>query len=623
MLALSLRPLSLRGRLAPRAAPPAANPPPLLWRAGTLDYDETTRELRVGGERRRIEAKPLRLLLCLLAARGAYVSQRDLLIAGWGNADIPKLGSLQTAMSKLRKTLGEAERDLIEATTGEGYRIAKPVHGPGDAAMPGSARGGVRTRQLALAACLLGAAGFAAAAFEAQRAARERAGLRAVTEFVAKDVLSPLHPGVSGKPNETLDEALAGAAPKIGQRLAGQPLLAAPLYASLAISRDARSDFAAARDAYQQAEADYLAGEGAASPNRLILRLRRASMEARAMTPGSLETARALVAEAKPRMTGLRDRQAEAEAWLLQAEGMIANIDGKVGEALGEFAQSWRIAQTLPGSIDDAAQFQMRHNLAFAEMKTGGWAAARRDFGALAEAQEAAHGALHPFTLKAKLGVALTLYLSGDLPPALTLLNALVPATQTVFGPADPVAFIARRVRAQTLAGLGQYAAAEQDALEVSARAAQTQGAQSFTAIGMNGLAGEIACRAGHAAEGEARLQAAYALSRRTLGADHPMTRSMPAELAACLILDHREAAAARLLAGVDCVAVGGLFGQADYCADVDVLRAAVARAQGRDAEAAALLRSARAHFSAHPTDPFYVGLAARLAAEPRLHAGP
>jgi DNA-binding winged helix-turn-helix (wHTH) protein len=623
MFASNLHPLRRSLKPVRRIAPPAAPPPRRLWRAGSLEFDETTRELRVAGERQRIEAKPLHLLLRLLEARGAYVSQHDLFIAAWGNAEVPKLGSLQTAMSKLRKTLGEAERDLIEVATGEGYRITKPVLGPGDAATPAADHGRLRARHLAAAAMLLGVAATGAAAIEAQRAQREHEGLQAVFEFVSQDVLWPLHPGVSGKPNETLSEALADAAPRIGERLANQPLLAAPLYASLAISLDARSDFPAARAAYAQAEAAYLAGEGASSPNRLMLRLRRAAMEARATTPGSLETARALVAEATPRIATLGDRQREAEAWQLQANGMIANIDGKVADALDDFAQCWRIAQTLPGAFDDATQFQMRHNLAFAEMKTGDWAAARRDFTTLADSETAAHGKQHPFTLKARIGLALTLHLSGDFAPAVALLNELVPAAQSVFGPADHITLVAQGTRAQALAGLGQYDAAERDSLEVSARAAQAQGPQSFTAIGMNGLAGEIECRAGRAREGAARVQAAYETSRRTLGDAHPITRSMPTEIATCLVLDHREAEAKRYLEHIDCAAIGGLFGEADYCADVDVLRAAIARADGRESDASTLLRTAQAHLSPHPADPFYTQLAERLASAPRIHAGP
>jgi DNA-binding winged helix-turn-helix (wHTH) protein len=94
------------------------------WQVGCVTYDEGSRELRVAGERRPIEAKPLQLLLRLLEAEGKIVCQRDLLIAAWGNAEIPTLTSLQTAISKLRRVLGPEETGLIEVASGQGYRLS-------------------------------------------------------------------------------------------------------------------------------------------------------------------------------------------------------------------------------------------------------------------------------------------------------------------------------------------------------------------------------------------------------------------------------------------------------------------------------------------------------------------
>jgi DNA-binding winged helix-turn-helix (wHTH) protein len=98
-----------------------------VFNVGTIQLDESRLELNVDGQRRAIEAKPLALLLALLARAGAVASKRALIEAVWGNADHISEASLTTAMSKLRAALGESGRDLIEVVHGSGYRITQPV----------------------------------------------------------------------------------------------------------------------------------------------------------------------------------------------------------------------------------------------------------------------------------------------------------------------------------------------------------------------------------------------------------------------------------------------------------------------------------------------------------------
>jgi DNA-binding winged helix-turn-helix (wHTH) protein len=94
--------------------------------AGGVQLDEARSELRVNGQRRAIEAKPLVLLHALLTSADAIVSKRALMAAVWGSADHISEASLTTAMSKLRTALG-AERGLIEVVHGQGYRLSLPV----------------------------------------------------------------------------------------------------------------------------------------------------------------------------------------------------------------------------------------------------------------------------------------------------------------------------------------------------------------------------------------------------------------------------------------------------------------------------------------------------------------
>ena len=98
-----------------------------VFRAGLIQFDEARMELLVDGQRRPIEAKPLALLHALLLRAGAVVTKRALIEAAWGNADHVSEASLTTGISKLRASLGEKGRDLIDAVPGIGYRITVAV----------------------------------------------------------------------------------------------------------------------------------------------------------------------------------------------------------------------------------------------------------------------------------------------------------------------------------------------------------------------------------------------------------------------------------------------------------------------------------------------------------------
>jgi non-specific serine/threonine protein kinase len=98
-----------------------------VFRVGAIQVDEAAQELRVDGQRRDLEAKPLAVLMVLLTRAGTRVSKRSLIEAVWGNPDHISEASLTTAISKLRAALGGAGRELIDMVPGAGYRIAAPV----------------------------------------------------------------------------------------------------------------------------------------------------------------------------------------------------------------------------------------------------------------------------------------------------------------------------------------------------------------------------------------------------------------------------------------------------------------------------------------------------------------
>src|SRR6202140_1017419 len=107
-----------------------------MWRFADYEFDEMSRELRVKGRAVELESKPLDLLLQLLLHAGEVVTKEELLESVWPGVTVVD-GSLATAVSKLRKAMGDEERPAILTVPRVGYRLAVPVHCQTIAAPPG------------------------------------------------------------------------------------------------------------------------------------------------------------------------------------------------------------------------------------------------------------------------------------------------------------------------------------------------------------------------------------------------------------------------------------------------------------------------------------------------------
>lgn len=92
-----------------------------LWRV-----DEANRLLSHGTVIRELEAKPFDLLLELLRHAGEVVTKDELLDAVWPGVTVVE-GSLTTAISKLRKVLGDSDNTLIVTVPRIGYRFTETV----------------------------------------------------------------------------------------------------------------------------------------------------------------------------------------------------------------------------------------------------------------------------------------------------------------------------------------------------------------------------------------------------------------------------------------------------------------------------------------------------------------
>jgi serine/threonine protein kinase/DNA-binding winged helix-turn-helix (wHTH) protein len=98
-----------------------------LWRFADYELDELGRELRVKGRVVELEAKPLDILLQLVLHAGEVVTKEELLDAVWPDVMVVD-GSLATAVSKLRKAMGDEDHPAIVTVPRVGYRLAVPVY---------------------------------------------------------------------------------------------------------------------------------------------------------------------------------------------------------------------------------------------------------------------------------------------------------------------------------------------------------------------------------------------------------------------------------------------------------------------------------------------------------------
>ncbi len=98
-----------------------------LWRFADYEFDELRRELRVKGRALELEAKPLDVLLQLLLHAGEVVTKEELLESVWPDVMVVD-GSLATAVSKLRKAMGDEDHPAIVTVPRVGYRLAVPVY---------------------------------------------------------------------------------------------------------------------------------------------------------------------------------------------------------------------------------------------------------------------------------------------------------------------------------------------------------------------------------------------------------------------------------------------------------------------------------------------------------------
>src|SRR5215216_6743436 len=103
-------------------------PPPTTLRIGDWFVNPLTGEIARGGERVRLEARTMRLLLCLAETPGEVVSIDALLNQVWSGVVVTP-DSVYQAIAALRRLLGDDAKQpaYIVTVPRLGYRLVAPV----------------------------------------------------------------------------------------------------------------------------------------------------------------------------------------------------------------------------------------------------------------------------------------------------------------------------------------------------------------------------------------------------------------------------------------------------------------------------------------------------------------
>lgn len=108
-----------------------------VWRLADIELDERLLELRIGGVEKKIEPKPLAILMILLRNADRVVTARELVQTVWGGRTVTEQVIAQS-IARLRRALGAVHGDLIRTVHGWGYRLTAVPEGNKPSVRPGA-----------------------------------------------------------------------------------------------------------------------------------------------------------------------------------------------------------------------------------------------------------------------------------------------------------------------------------------------------------------------------------------------------------------------------------------------------------------------------------------------------
>ncbi len=412
------------------------------------------------------------------------------------------------------------------------------------------------------------------------RADRESAIAVAMNRFLADDLLGRSDPFKSGQAKESFVDVVSQASPQIDSQFASEPLLAARLHATIAKAFDNRSDFARARQEYEQADRLFQQAEGPLSQEAIVLQLQWAAMEARSYEPGSLDRAKSLLGRAEQSTSRIPHPEDDLSVWVLSTRGVIGIISNDAHAANENLSAALQRAQAIP-SFNPTALLQIKQFLAFTYIRMGDGAKAESALRDLIQQYSRAEGPDSPRGLKARVNLAQALLVEKKYAEAIDEANLVYPVLVAKLGEEHEVLLGILSTRAAAEGSLGRWNDAIRDDLSVHAIAVRKQGPVSFYSLSSLSDGALSQCRSGRFAEGETNARSAYEQSSKALGPRSGMTGGISYALAVCLIRRNKLDEAEELLRNIDAKAVSQLSGEPSVAASIALAQGEIALRRG------------------------------------------
>lgn len=417
-------------------------------------------------------------------------------------------------------------------------------------------------------------------------ASRETAIAASMNRFLADDLLGRTNPFASGRASESLLDAIKQASPGIDRQFKDAPLVAAHLHQSIARALDNRTDYPDARREYDRAAELFTQAEGNPSPDAIITRLQRATLEARSYEGGTLPLAKSMLRQQETLIARLPSGgRPDIAVWDASARGMIALIGNDAKRAAQDFQEALARADALP-LFDESARLAFKQRLAFVYVRIGKGAEAERLFRELAAAYTRLAGPDSANVLRVRLNLAQAYMIQNKYPDAIREANAIYPDFVSRLGADHELILQLLSTRAQSEGALGQWDDSVRDDSSVYQAAVRKHGPYSFYAVATLSDVAMAQCRGGHLAEGQANATKAYDASAKGFGSQAGLTSGTAYTEAECLIDQGKLAQASLLLQRVDVRAVAQLTGDPDFGAEVKLAQAQIAYRQGDSATA-------------------------------------
>jgi hypothetical protein len=417
---------------------------------------------------------------------------------------------------------------------------------------------------------------YGRAAQERDHANRQTAIATSINQFLSNDLLGRSNPFLSGKASESLLEAIKQASPGIDEQFKDEPLVAARLHQTIARALDNRTDYPDARQEYDRAAALFKQSDGEMSQDAIIVKLQRATMEARSYEKGSLDLAKSMLAQQEALIAKLQKPRADLPVWESSAKGMIALIANDAKGAADNFQAALDRANALP-MFDESARLTLKQRLGFAYIRLGDGAKAEQTFRELIVAFTRVAGPDSPNVLRVRLNLAQAYMIQNKHEDAVREANAIYPAFVTRLGPDHELTMQLLTTRAQSEGSLGLWNDAIRDDMAIYNLAVKKQGPMSFFAVATLSDASLAMCRAGRWAEGEANSRKAYEASSKGFGPGAALTEAVGSTLGMCLVGLGRLDEASKLLDAINVGLVAQLAGDPNWGAGVQILQAEIA----------------------------------------------